>query len=160
MLFFNLFLSINPLLLSWSFQSLKCFGVREWVARLFVAAWSAYPPSLSWPECHQPGPFSVPFPSSHPQLFSFFPSSVHSPTFFSFSTSPCLVHTRRKEERCTLSRFSHVRLCDPIDCSPPGSSVHGILQAKTLEWIAISSSTGSCRPNDGTQVSYISCIGK
>ena len=29
-----------------------------------------------------------------------------------------------------LSRFSHVRLCDPIDCSPPGSSVHGILQPK------------------------------
>ena len=34
-------------------------------------------------------------------------------------------------------------LCDPIDCSPPGSSVHGILQAKTLEWVAISSSVRS-----------------
>ena len=31
-------------------------------------------------------------------------------------------------------------LCDPIDSSPPGSSVHGILQARTLEWVAISSS--------------------
>ena len=29
-------------------------------------------------------------------------------------------------------------LCDPMDCSPPGSSVHGILQARTLEWVAIS----------------------
>ena len=38
-----------------------------------------------------------------------------------------------------LSHFSHVRLlCDPIDSSPPGSSVPGILQARTLEWIAIS----------------------
>ena len=37
-----------------------------------------------------------------------------------------------------LSRFSRVRLCDPIDGSPPGSSVPGILQARTLEWVAIS----------------------
>ena len=33
-------------------------------------------------------------------------------------------------------------LCDPMDCSPPGSSVHGILQARTLEWVAISFSRG------------------
>ena len=37
-----------------------------------------------------------------------------------------------------LSCFSHVRLCDPIDGSPPGSPVPGILQARTLEWVAIS----------------------
>ena len=37
-----------------------------------------------------------------------------------------------------LSRFSHVRLCDPIDGSPPGSPVLRILQARTLEWVAIS----------------------
>ena len=37
-----------------------------------------------------------------------------------------------------LSRFSHVRLCNPIDGSPPGSPVPGILQARTLEWVAIS----------------------
>ena len=37
-----------------------------------------------------------------------------------------------------LSRFSRVQLCDPIDGSPPGSSVPGILQARTLEWVAIS----------------------
>ena len=38
-----------------------------------------------------------------------------------------------------LSRFSHVRLlCDPIDGSPPGSPIPGILQARTLEWVAIS----------------------
>ena len=34
-------------------------------------------------------------------------------------------------------------LCDPVDCSPPGSSVHGILQARILEWVAISFSRGS-----------------
>ena len=37
-----------------------------------------------------------------------------------------------------LSRFSRVRLCNPIDGSPPGSSVPGILQARTLDWVAIS----------------------
>ena len=46
-------------------------------------------------------------------------------------------------------------LCDPVDCSPPGSSVHGILQARILEWVAISFSRGSSRPRDRTQVSCI-----
>ena len=48
-------------------------------------------------------------------------------------------------------------LCDPKDCSPPGSSVHGILQARTLEWVAISFSRGSSQPRDQA---YISCIGR
>ena len=38
----------------------------------------------------------------------------------------------------TLSHFSCVQLCDPMDCSPPGSSVHRIFQARILEWVAIS----------------------
>ena len=38
---------------------------------------------------------------------------------------------------------SCLTLCDPVDCSPPGSSIHGILQARILEWIAISFSRGS-----------------
>ena len=46
-------------------------------------------------------------------------------------------------------------LCDPVDCSPPGSSVHRILQARILEWFAISFSRGSSQPRDGTQVSDI-----
>ena len=44
-------------------------------------------------------------------------------------------------------------LCGPIDCSPPESSVHGIFQARVLEWVAISFSRGSSRPRDQTQVS-------
>ena len=46
-------------------------------------------------------------------------------------------------------------LCDPVDCSLPGSSVHGILQARILEWVAISFSRGSSRPRDRTRVSLI-----
>ena len=46
-------------------------------------------------------------------------------------------------------------LYDPMNCSPPGSSVHGILQARTLEWVAIPFSRGSSPPRDQTQVSCI-----
>ena len=41
-----------------------------------------------------------------------------------------------------------VQLCDPVDCSQPGSSVHGISWARILEWVAISFSRGSSRPRD------------
>ena len=44
-------------------------------------------------------------------------------------------------------------LCDPMKCSPPGSSVYGIIQARILEWVAISSSRGSTWPRDWTCVS-------
>ena len=50
-------------------------------------------------------------------------------------------------------------LCDPRDCRLPGSSVHGILQTRILEWVAMPSSRESSRPRDQTQVSYVSCIG-
>ena len=43
--------------------------------------------------------------------------------------------------------------CNPMDCSPPGSPVHGILQARILEWVAISSSRGSSWPRDRTLIS-------
>ena len=46
-------------------------------------------------------------------------------------------------------------LCNPTDCSLPGSSVHGIFQARVLEWAAISFSKRSCRPRDQTQISRI-----
>ena len=44
-------------------------------------------------------------------------------------------------------------LWGPMDCSPPGSSIHGIFQARVLEWVAISSSRGSSWPRDGSQIS-------
>ena len=43
---------------------------------------------------------------------------------------------------CVISCFSSIQLCNPMDCSPPGSSVHGILQARILEWVAIPFSPG------------------
>ena len=50
---------------------------------------------------------------------------------------------------------SCLALCNSMDCSPPGSSVHGILQARILEWVAMSSSRGSSQPRDHTQVYHI-----
>ena len=46
-------------------------------------------------------------------------------------------------------------LCDPLDCIPPSSSIYGILQARILEWVAISFSRESSQPRDRTQVSHI-----
>ena len=53
---------------------------------------------------------------------------------------------------------SYLTLCDPMDCSLPGSSVHGILKARILEWVAISSSSGSSQIRDQTHVSQVSCF--
>ena len=52
--------------------------------------------------------------------------------------------------------LSCVQLCDPINCRSPRSSVHGISQARILEWVAISFSRGSSRPRDWN---CVSCIG-
>ena len=59
---------------------------------------------------------------------------------------------------CVLSRLSRVRLC--VTPSTPGSSVQGILQARILEWVVISSSRGFSRLRDRTCVSYISSFGR
>ena len=49
---------------------------------------------------------------------------------------------------------------NPMDCSPPGSSAHGISHTRKLEWVAISCSRGSSQPRDGTCVSCVLCIGR
>ena len=49
---------------------------------------------------------------------------------------------------CSVAKLC-LTLCDPVDCSPPGSSVHGILQARILEWVAISFSRNL--PNSGIE---------
>ena len=59
----------------------------------------------------------------------------------------------RKEESEVAQ--SCLTLCDPMDCRLPGSSIHGIFQARVLEWGAISFSRGSFQPRDRTQVSRI-----
>ena len=60
---------------------------------------------------------------------------------------------------CTQSLGGVKLFCDPMDCSPFGSSVHGIFPARIQEWVAISSSRRSSQPRDWTRVSGVSCIG-
>ena len=63
-------------------------------------------------------------------------------------------------KHCAQSLQSCLTLCDPMDCSPPGSSVRGTLHARILEWVAVSYSRGSSWPRDAAGISYISCIGR
>ena len=59
---------------------------------------------------------------------------------------------------CVQSLQLCLTLCDPIDCSPPGSSVHRILQARILEWVVMHSSRESSQPRDQSRVSCVSYI--
>ena len=65
---------------------------------------------------------------------------------------------------CVLRCAKSLQLCptlqDPMDCSPLGSSVHGSLQARILEWGALPSSRGSSRPRDGSHTSYACHVGR
>ena len=67
-----------------------------------------------------------------------------------------LIYRFKKVHRCSVTN-SCLTLCHPLDCRPPGCSVHGISQAKILEWIAISYSRESSHPRDWT---HVSCIGR
>ena len=67
-------------------------------------------------------------------------------------TSPLL---RSLDSNLRVCAQSCSTLCDPMDCSPPVSSGHGILQSRILEWVAISFSRESFRPGDQTHVSCI-----
>ena len=55
---------------------------------------------------------------------------------------------------CCSVNQSCLTLCDPMECSQPVSSVHGILQARILEWVAVLFSSGSSQPRDWTQLSH------
>ena len=97
-----------------------------------------------------------------PPLPSVFPSI----RVFAFGATYQLWSSQLMIERVALEQHSvcmcaqsitqsYPTLCDPMDCSPPGSSVHGIFQARVLEWVAISFSSRSSQPRDWTHVSCI-----
>ena len=77
-------------------------------------------------------------------------------------SSKAQVTGTRSDVRFVCARAKWLRscptLCDRTHCSPPDPSVHEILQARTLEWVATPSSRGSSRPRDRTGVSFVSCI--
>jgi len=94
------------------------------------------------------------FSSFHSYLYGLFgkPFCLFVFLFLGDGLDPSLLYNVMKESEVTQSCPT---LCNPMDCSPPGSSVHGIVQARVLEWIAISFSRGSSWPRDRTQVSCI-----
>ena len=61
---------------------------------------------------------------------------------------------------CAMSLKLCPALCDLVVCSLPVSSVHGLLQARILEWVTMPSSRGSSRARDQIYISYVSCIGR
>ena len=114
-------------------QSLSC-------VQLFVTLWTI--------ACQ--GPLSMEFSRQEYWSGLLFPSPklYILPPFF-------LKHRVLPKSRYQFSSVtqSSLTLCNPMNCSMPGSSVHGIFQTRILEWVAISSSRGSSQPRDRTQVS-------
>ena len=81
--------------------------------------------------------------------------------FFGYDTESVSNKSKNKQVDLQLQFFCNflaqlcLTLCDPMDCSLPGSSLHGIFQARVLEWVAISFSRVSSQPRGQTQVSCI-----
>ena len=110
------------------------------------------------------GPFQGPLPSQ--QGFCVLTSIAHHIFVTLGGSQGITTKTSGKTRSSVLSLFLCVCVCvlivqscptpyNPRDCSPSGSSVYGILQARTLEWVAIPFSQGSSRPRDWTQISCI-----
>ena len=82
-------------------------------------------------------------------------SSIHSNMYILIPNS-CFIPPRHLPFLISKIKMkvtkSCLTLCNPMPCSPPGSSVHGLFQARVLEWVAISFSRGSSQPKDGTHI--------
>ena len=85
-------------------------------------------------------------------LLSFSSSQSYRQMFVAQNNRCCRITSRSLATECVRAQ-SCLTLCDPMDCSPPGSFVHQISQARILEWVSISSSRGSSRPRDRTCIS-------
>ena len=87
--------------------------------------------------------------------YAYPPTSIHMHTL-----TNAYIFRIKGNKSCVLCAQSCPTLCDPMDCSLPGSSVHGIFQARILEWVAISCFRGSSRFRDWTHVSCVCYIGR
>ena len=91
-------------------------------------------------------------------FFQFMHVRVSIKTLNDYKKTLGLTFTQAALRACKVTH--HVQLCNPMDCSPPGSSVHGIHQTRILVWVAISFYRGSFWPRDWAQISYVSCMGR
>ena len=126
---------------------LSCFSVTPWnvACRAPLSMW--FSRQEYWSGLPRPSPADLPNPGFEPRSLAFQVDSLLSePPGKPLICSKWLSHAQSRVNFLTLfssaaaakSPQSCLTLCDPIDGSPPGSSVPGILQAKTLEWVAIS----------------------
>ena len=119
--------------------------ILQWVAIPFSRE-SAQPRDRSQVSCIAGGFFTI---LATGEIHNTVYTVCIAPLFtWSFSLKSSEVKSSEVAQSC-------LTLCDPVDCSPPGSSIPGILQARILEWVAISFSRGSSQPRDRTQVSHI-----
>ena len=139
--------------------------VRLFVTLWTVAHWAPLSMEFSrqeyWRGLPFPSPEDLPDPgikpasSESPALTGRFFASAPPrklPLMPNFLHDICLGHDIVKESEVTQLCPT---LCDPMDCCLPGSSVHGIVQARILEWVAVSFSRGSSPPRAQTRVSRI-----
>ena len=128
------------------------FGERNMVKRIYLISsslgnyWSSSPGKIS-----EIGAWRAPSATSL--------SAMHLLTLLHLSSEPSSL----PEITCMLCAKSLQlcpSLCNTMDYSPPGSSVHGILQARILEWVARPACRGSSQPQDWTRVSSFYCIGR
>ena len=89
-------------------------------------------------------------------FFSLLLSHFGLPCDYSCHWQPEWCHHERKVKVLVIQ--SCLTLCDPMDCSPPGSSVHGICQARILGWASMPSFKESSWSTDWSRVSFVSCI--
>ena len=104
-----------------------------------------------------PGISSVDTPMSNWWLMTFFPVLSSGNWVLTFQHFCQAQKLKMISLHLCLHAQSCLTLCDPIDCSPPGSSVHEIFQTRILEWAAISYYGGSSRPRDEACILCISC---
>ena len=144
---------VNPL--DWTYLKIATWGLH---LEKFRIEYSTAQASLL-------SPFSpsLPFPSPPFVSLLLFPFSVllslfnysldKKESFLMYFLNVCVC-------ACALSHSLYPSLCGPIDCSPPGSPVHGLSQARILEWVAIFFFRKSSWPRNQTWVSCVSCLGR
>ena len=133
-------------------------------------SWILNPPPTSHPisslwiiPMHQPQASCI----EHRLVIRFLPDSIH----VSMSFSQIILHSpspiESKSPFYMIFNTNDVKLlqscptlCESMDCSLPGTSVHEILEARKLEWVAMPFSRGSSQSRDWTHISYVSCLGR
>ena len=138
-------------------ECVRLLGTPELQSARLLCLWDSPRMQEHWSRLPVPSPGDLPNPGI--ELASLASPATAGGVFFFYHWCHVMV---RLLNLCMSAKSlqSCLTLCDPMDCSLPGSSVHGILQASILEWVAMPSSRGSSQPRDWTCIFYASRIGR